>query len=602
MFRETEQNPKMSLFGSYNALTLWVGEDTLYAYLGREGRRIFNDALFRDWYSENNGRPCTPPWRLCSALLLQMYDHCSDQEAVERTKFDDRWKVALDLQTEEKPFAKSTLQEFRARLLLHEAAEKVFLRISLDEAKKFGLLKGATMKAALDTTPVTGRGAVKDTYNLVADGIKNLARTLSQSTEEKLSRIVQRLDLTRYFSDVSLKGGAEIDWSDDQARRNFLNHLVADARRLLSDAKSAVDRVSDKRQKTLIAAIALLDRLIVQDTEPDPKNPEQVQIKDGTTKDRIISVTDPDMKHGRKSASRRFDGHKLSTATDPKSGLITAVDVLPGNAPDNEGALGLVEAAEANTAMQVEKTIADCAYGDGANREKFANAGRPLVTKVPAPPSNDPFHKAHFNVDLEKNCVTCPAGVTTPDFKFVSRDGSTVASFYFPLPVCQGCVHKDQCLRSKEKDGSRTVTLHPQEPLLQAARANQKTPEFRQDLKERQKAEHRFAHLMHYGARQARYFGRAKVKLQSMVTVALVNFLIVLSFSQNPAAIEDVIAVGNQELPPVPGQSWDADANPGPVGQVNSSHAPDAERGVLRPDGVRGAPALVPQLTQDAPQ
>jgi hypothetical protein len=32
---------------------------------------------------------------------------------------------------------------------------------------------------ALDTTPILGKGAVKDTYNLLAEGIEQLARRLA---------------------------------------------------------------------------------------------------------------------------------------------------------------------------------------------------------------------------------------------------------------------------------------------------------------------------------------------------------------------------------------------------------------------------------------
>ena len=61
------------------------------------------------------------------------------------------------------------------------------------------------------------------------------------------------------------------------------------------------------------------------------------------------------MRHGHKSSSRRFDGHKAAIVVDTDSQLITAVDVLPGNAPDNLGALELVEESEANTGVPVQR-------------------------------------------------------------------------------------------------------------------------------------------------------------------------------------------------------------------------------------------------------
>src|SRR5208337_166614 len=112
------------------------------------------------------------------ALLLQTHDKVSDEEAKERADFDIRWKVALGIGIEDKPFAKSTLQLFRAHLILHERVRAVFQR-SLEVARKAGYLKGHRMKVALDTSYILGRGAVKDTYNLLADGIVQVVGALA---------------------------------------------------------------------------------------------------------------------------------------------------------------------------------------------------------------------------------------------------------------------------------------------------------------------------------------------------------------------------------------------------------------------------------------
>ena len=83
----------------------------------------------------------------------------------------------------------------------------------------------------------------------------------------------------------------------------------------------------------------------------------------------MLSVHDPEMRHGHKSSSRRFDGHKAGIVVDTDTQLITAVEVLPGNAPDNLGALELVEESEVNTGVPVEEAMGDAAYGDGGTRQ-----------------------------------------------------------------------------------------------------------------------------------------------------------------------------------------------------------------------------------------
>ena len=90
-----------------------------------------------------------------------------------------RWKVALGIKMDQRPFAKSTLQLFRAQLILHDQVRAVFQR-SLEYAQETGYLQGRKMKVVLDTTPILGRGAVKDTYNLLADGIKKLVWALAK--------------------------------------------------------------------------------------------------------------------------------------------------------------------------------------------------------------------------------------------------------------------------------------------------------------------------------------------------------------------------------------------------------------------------------------
>ena len=71
------------------------------------------------------------------------------------------------------PFAKSTLQVFRAQLILHDKVREVF-ESSLRLARESGYLKRRSMRVVLDTANILGRGAVRDTFNLLADGAVKL--------------------------------------------------------------------------------------------------------------------------------------------------------------------------------------------------------------------------------------------------------------------------------------------------------------------------------------------------------------------------------------------------------------------------------------------
>jgi hypothetical protein len=92
----------------------------------------------------------------------------------------------------------------------------------------------------------------------------------------------------------------------------------------------------------------------------------------------------------------------LALAVEPVSQIITAIKTLPANSPDSQDALELVKASEKTTGATVEKALGDCAYGDGATRQAFARENRLLVARMPTPPKDEPCHKAHFHIDMEK--------------------------------------------------------------------------------------------------------------------------------------------------------------------------------------------------------
>jgi hypothetical protein len=465
---------------------------------------------------------------LATALLLQTHDRVSDEEAKNRADYDIRWKVALGVALDDRPFAKSTLQVFRAQLILHDKVRAVFTK-SLHFARQTGYLKNRKIKAVLDTTFILGAGAVKDTYNLLADGIVKLVRVLAGLTDQEPAAWAEFNGLARYFA-PSIKGTAEINWDDSAERQTFLQGIVADADRLLADARTTLAQYADglPEKQAIRDAADLLAQLLLQDID---RTPAGATLKDGTSPDRIVSVHDPEMRHGHKSASVRFEGHKAAVAVDPESQLITAVDVLAGNAHDSEPALGLVDQSEENAQATVDEAIADCAFGTGPTRQAFADARRTLIAPVPTAPQGKTFAKEAFVIDVPALTCRCPAGQVTsvlvPAGSYTYRTGEQVAlqAFQFPSAVCAACPLRPQCVSTRY--GGRRVHLHPQEALMQAARALQKSDAYAPYRKLRQEVEHRLARLVQLGIRQARYVGRIKTLFQLLLAATVANLTLV---------------------------------------------------------------------------
>ena len=366
--------------------------------------------------------------------------------------------------------------------------------------------------------------AVHDTYNLLADGIVEVLRALAKQGPYDVMDVAEELGCTRYVQGHSLKGQAEVDWSDPKARQRFLAAIVADAEQLLEVVRGTRARLvpGSDQDKELVAAAEVLARILAQDIERDEDGPH---LRRGVAPDRLISVHDPEMRHGRKSSSHRFNGHKAQVAVDTDTQLITAVDVLAGNAPDAEHALEVVEASEAATGGQVVEVLGDCAYGAGETRAEFAEAGRSLIAKVPDLQNQGYFAKTDFQIDLAAGTCTCPHQHQTRDFRSAKGGGGM---FVFATETCAACPLRAQCTRSR---GGRTVQVHPQEALLQHARTVQKSPAFAEVRRRRQVVEHRIARLVQLGIRQARYVGRTKTVFQLCLAAAVANLTLLATTS-----------------------------------------------------------------------
>ena len=322
------------LFGAATELgAAVVGQLGFYGRLAREGAQHFRDQDFAGLYCSTTGRPSCPPSLLAMARLLQHYAGVSDAEVVERCKYDVRWKVALDLELPSvaAPFAKSTFQAFRARLTLHAQEGLIFER-SVQAARAAGLLP-ARLRVALDSSPVRGRGAVKDTFNLLSDAIAAVVRAVAAARGVTAKAAAAEAGLARHVGAESVKGSAEVDWTDEVAVSQFLKGVLEDC----ATAVTWADQASGAR-----AEVDLLRKVLTQDIAPTAPT-EPPRLTQGVAPDRTVSVHDPEMRHGRKSTGKVYNGHKAHIAVEVTSGVITAVEVTAPADADGAQVQALVE-------------------------------------------------------------------------------------------------------------------------------------------------------------------------------------------------------------------------------------------------------------------
>ena len=490
-----------SLLGVDSLLSkLFEGDNSsFYARMAAHGDALIADEDFADCYAAGRGRPSIPPSLLMKAVLLQVREDVSDREAARRAAKDLDWKRALGLEADEVPFHHTTLSVFRSRLLVNDADEAV-LRATLSRAVEAGLFPRRVL-AIVDSTGVMGAAAVADTHTLLRQAIARLAAAGNDRLAKRLRRAVNRLCVNK----------ARIDWDDAAARRAHLGVLVELAKAVLA-ATAGVDDLAEARD--------LLARIVDQDVEEEPPDGGGPAIRRGVAPDRVVSVVDPDMRHGRKSSSRRVDGYKAHVITDHDSELILGVAVTAANHPDGPQAAPLVAGAKA-AGVPVAEVLGDTAYGDGDTRVAVEGAGAKVTAKTQPPSPTGRFLKTDFVIDPTVPSATCPAGhVATHTTRTHDGKGRQVNVVHFGRAACGPCDLRERC--TTNPDG-RSVSLNFHEDRLQAARAEMVRPSTRRKLRRRAVVERKLAEAKRHGLGQARYRGTRKVLLQQRLIAGMLN-------------------------------------------------------------------------------
>jgi transposase len=505
------RSPQLSFFDA-QSLPHCVPADSFYGRMAAVSDVLFPDDDLAMMYSPDNGRPSLPPSLMNGALLLQFYDGVSDEEAVERTKFDMRWKVALKLPLDFPGFHSTSLTKYRNRLIENEQERYAFDRF-IAVGREAGFIPDR-VTLLTDTTSVKGAGAVQDTYTLLRKGMRKLLKAAGFHLPKKRRGLSpQTRTLLERYIDQDRK--ADIDWADAQQRAAELQVLFEDAEAVLELAAEQIDDDEVRYWGWLLTKI-LGDDLVVDDQD-------QAQIGQGTATDRIISVTDPEMRHGRKSAARLFNGFKASVSTDQRSEMILDIADVTASGSDGAHLLPIIERVEAQTGVTVERAIGDGAYGSGENRaacDNYPGHAVELVSPL-AQPSDPEVAKSAFDIDLEAQTATCPQGHTVAGQHAGKRDGQQMWLYTFPRTTCEACPLFERCVRSKKT--GRTVRTRAYEAYLQAARLRQQTEEFDQLYRLRAAVERKIAELTQRGLRETRYVGEPKRQLQRLWTGAAIN-------------------------------------------------------------------------------
>jgi IS5 family transposase len=490
---------------------------TLMPFLRRHRHELFDDGfqaeLEKMYRGTGAGKDPRSPAMLAMATLLQGYLNVSDAMIVELTALDLSVQCVLDcVGAEQTAFSQGAFHDFRLRLIEHDMDIRLLER-TVELARATGEFDAKklpkSLRIGIDSSPLQGAGRVEDTLNLLAHAGRDIARCAATVAETSFETVCQESGAVLLL-ESSIKKALDLDWTRPGVRNEGLRALLSQLEKLVSWVTRRLPE--EATQPPLQEALATLDQIKTQDLEPDPNTPGSgARIKQGVAKDRRVSITDRDMRHGRKNKNKPFSGYKRHIATDLDTQLIHAAAVTPANVVEHMAAEPLKLAIEA-LGFTISELYIDRGYlSSPVVQQMLAQSGdvfcRPWASTKPGI-----FSKLDFHFNLRDRLVACPAGVEMP---FIEG-----AQVHFPAELCAVCPLRADCTKSKN---GRTLTVAEDERFQEQLRRALRTRSGRARLRHRTGVEHRLAKLSNRSGTRARYRGIRKNEFALRRSSAVLN-------------------------------------------------------------------------------
>jgi hypothetical protein len=475
----------------------------LFGFLRVHRHELFDEAFQEEletmYRQTGAGDPPHPPALMCMAVILQAYVGASDAEAVELTLVDLRWQMVLNcIGAVDPPFSQGALQTFRERMVECDM-DRTLLEKTVTLVRSGALTDGEgravtkALRVAIDSRPLAGAGRVEDTLNLLGHAARNIVKLVSKLTEIPEEDICRKAGMPLLLAS-SIKAGLDIDWSDPKQKAMAVEVVERQVSSLQKWVERHLDDVTSEPLRPYLDAIT---QVRTQDLETTQDG--TVRIRQGVAPERRISIEDAEMRHGRKSRSKRFDGYKEHIARDLDCALIVACSVTPANRPEEEGATPIADDIRCQGLRLTELHI-DRAYVNSPVVDAVTDAGGTVFAKPWGLRNRNPelFSKLDFKIDLRAKTITCPAGQVEP-----FEPGDTVE---FDPEACGDCPLRSKCTQAASGRG-RTVSIASNEARQRKFRKLQQTAPGRAALRKRTAVEHSLARIAARKGHRARYLG-----------------------------------------------------------------------------------------------
>lgn len=324
-----------------------------------------------------------------------------------------------------------------------------------------------------------------------------------------------------------MKKALDLEWGTPESKATAVDTLVGQIESLEAWLREVLPQ--ELTRPPLKEHIDTLEQIRTQDLEPDPSGGGGcIRIRRGVASDRRVSIEDPDMRHGRKSKTKLFNGYKRHVATDLDTNLIVACAVTPANRPEEEAAPSLKADIEHHR-RRIGELSCDRGYITSAVVTEVIAAKGEVVCKPWVPRNGKLFSKRDFKINLREMTIMCPAGEV--------ESISFGTNIEFDAEACAACSLRGQCTSARPGNG-RTVAIADDERLQQRLRKLMTTRRGRERLRERVGVEHSLAHLGRRQGPQARYRGTRKNLFDVRRSAALQNLETIQRRLENAAVLQ----------------------------------------------------------------
>ena len=487
---------------------------------------LFPAWIFDGWRgSRAKGRDAWPAVVLMTLLLLRWSgEGMSRRASVEQAKRNTTWRAAMGLPIGGPSPSERTVRDFeRFMKARHKSVD--MRRSVLFHGHVVRLCLGAGVvksKSAwtMDSTPMYCYGAVLDTLRQLGDGVRMLAHEWARLTKTTVSVLAKEWKMPVLVG-KSTKGGLGVDLKDKATRTKTLSQLAKDCLKVVTRIRAEVTKVRSSKRKGLLRRCRHLVQVIAQDLETDEAG--QLVVAERVTSGRLVSVTDPQARHGRKSKSKTFNGFKVHLVGEAVSGLIAALTVTAGDAHDGAPAHRLIRQAK-TLHKDLKRVLADTAYGGARLRHLVQHVeGVELLTPPPATTGKQECGRGQMTFDVQAGTATCAQGVQSSKMNWAPsvEHGVEVRRFKWAAKACNACPIREAC--RCEARGGHSVKLHPYEKELQQARSRWKDPEVRAEYRARTECERLVNQVTRHGGRCARAWSLGTAHLQVHVIATRSN-------------------------------------------------------------------------------